>query len=47
MVLAHNEGSGLKLVMNNDELAAFKGDPQPFMERLKEKLTSNTDAAPA
>ncbi|KAL8726434.1 MAG: hypothetical protein Q9166_006712 [cf. Caloplaca sp. 2 TL-2023] len=45
MVLAQDEGSGFRSVMDSDELAAFKGDPQIFMQKVRQKLErSTTDA---
>lgn len=44
-VLAHEEGQGLKLVMDSGELAGFKGDPQAFMQRAKEKLAEDSNRA--
>ena len=41
MVLAQDESSGLRMVVNNDELATFKGDPQTFMRRVQEKITNS------
>lgn len=38
MVLARNEGSNLTSVMSSDELAAFKGDPQAFMKKIRHQL---------
>ncbi|KAL9021817.1 MAG: hypothetical protein Q9185_000944 [Variospora sp. 1 TL-2023] len=42
MVLAKDEGSGLRSVMSSEELAAFKGDPQAFMQKLRQKLEGGT-----
>lgn len=38
MVLAQNEGSGLRTLMSSEELAAFKGNPQTFMQNIRQKL---------
>ncbi|KAI4218967.1 MAG: hypothetical protein LQ349_008501 [Xanthoria aureola] len=44
MVLARNEGSGLTSVMSSDELAAFKGDPQAFMKKIRDLLSGAQSA---
>ncbi|KAL8885703.1 MAG: hypothetical protein Q9205_007678 [Flavoplaca limonia] len=41
MVLAQNEGSGLRSVMSSEELATFKGDPQTFVTKIREQLGGN------
>ncbi|KAL8848484.1 MAG: hypothetical protein Q9221_006486 [Calogaya cf. arnoldii] len=38
MVLAQDEGSGLRSVMSSEELATSKGDPQTFMKKIREQL---------
>lgn len=38
MVLVQDEGKRLRVVVDSDELATFKGDPQTFMQRVREKL---------
>ncbi|KAL8741344.1 MAG: hypothetical protein Q9184_008396 [Pyrenodesmia sp. 2 TL-2023] len=37
-VLAQSEGSGFRCVMSSNELAAFKGNPQTFMQSIRQKL---------
>ncbi|KAI4185022.1 MAG: hypothetical protein LQ348_004439 [Seirophora lacunosa] len=44
MVLAKGEGSGLRSVMSSEELATFKGDPQAFMQKLRQKLEGGGSA---
>lgn len=44
MVLARNEGSSLTSVMSSDELAAFKGDPQAFMKKIRHLLSGAQSA---
>ena len=39
MVLAKGDENELKVLMNSEELAGFKGDPQTFMQSLRGKLT--------
>lgn len=41
MVLAQDDGSGLKSVMSSEELATFKGDPQTFLTKVREQLGGN------
>ena len=41
MVLAQNDGSKLRSVMSNEELATFKGDPQTFVTKIREQLGGN------
>lgn len=38
MVLAQEEASGLRVIMDDKQLAGFKGDPQAFMQNLRERL---------
>ncbi|KAL9586416.1 MAG: hypothetical protein Q9212_000931 [Teloschistes hypoglaucus] len=38
MVLAQEETSGLRVLMDDRQLAVFKGDPQAFMLYLRERL---------
>lgn len=38
MVLAQEEASGLRVLMDDRQLAGFKGDPQAFMHNLRERL---------
>ncbi|KAL8642551.1 MAG: hypothetical protein Q9228_000777 [Teloschistes exilis] len=39
MVLAQEEASGLRVLMDDRQLAGFKGDPQAFMQTLRERLS--------
>lgn len=45
MVLAQDEGSGLRSVMSSEELATFKGDPQVFMQSIRQKLEGSKGAS--
>ncbi|KAI4101446.1 MAG: hypothetical protein L6R37_004921 [Teloschistes peruensis] len=38
MVLAQEEASGLRVLMDDRQLAGFKGNPQTFMQNLRERL---------
>ncbi|KAL8932055.1 MAG: hypothetical protein Q9211_006551, partial [Gyalolechia sp. 1 TL-2023] len=45
MVLVKDEGAGLRLVLDGEQLAAFNGDPRALMQRVRENLEGDASVA--